>query len=91
MLVFNKDLEGKQIFIVGVGNTARGDKGKVRTATVVRVKPKNVVICVEGQSIEKQLRRHDNTTDYGNHLVDSCNGGYACYESEGDLAKERYA
>lgn len=90
MLKFTKELEGSVISIIGTGNTARGEKGKIKHATVIKVKPKNVVICILGQSTESQLRKHENVEDYSHHLIDGFNGGYACYYSDSDIAKERH-
>lgn len=91
-LVFNKELEGKSIFLKGTGNNARGYLGdKLYEAEVVKVTKVNVTLRFKNSEMEKKLRKHENQEKYSNRLDETCNSGYACYYSEQDILDENKA
>lgn len=91
MLKFTKDLKGKQIALVGIGNTARVDEGEIRYATVAAVRQKSVSLLFDNTDRGVTLSRHQNQNDYGNWLTNGANRGYACYYSDTEILNERYA
>lgn len=84
-----KHLMNKEIYMTGIGNTARRNKDKITTATVVKVARVFATILIGDYRSENKFRINERNGVI--YLDDGHNGGYRVYESLQALEEQQEA